>query len=69
MDSYGTPRLLDSAGAYAAQWLGGVITSTPAVAFAEHEFVFVGRGLDNALWLYDGRAGGSGWRSLGGYVL
>jgi hypothetical protein len=69
VDSYGTPRLLDSAGAYAAQWLGGVITSTPAVAFGEHEFVFVGRGLDNALWLFDGRAGGSGWRSLGGYVL
>ena len=69
VDSSGTPRLLDSSGAYAAQWLGGVITSTPAVAFGEHEFVFVGRGLDNALWLYDGRAGGSGWRSLGGYVL
>jgi hypothetical protein len=69
VDQYGTPRLLDSGGSWAGVWLGGVITSTPAVAYTSDEFVFVGRGLDNALWLFDGRAGGSGWRSLGGYVL
>jgi hypothetical protein len=69
VDQYGTPRLLDSGGSYGPAWLGGVITSTPAVAYTDSAFVFVGRGLDNALWLFDGRPGGSGWRSLGGYVL
>jgi hypothetical protein len=66
VNAYGTPRLLESTG---SRYLGGGITSTPVVAYGSDEFVFVGRGLDNALWLYDGRAGGSGWRSPGGYVL
>jgi hypothetical protein len=31
--------------------------------------VVAGRGLDDALWVHDGRSGGSGWRSLGGHLL
>lgn len=66
IDSRGTPRLLRAEPPHP---LGGAITSTPAVQFFGSGFVVAGRGLDNALWLYDGRAGGSGWRSLGGYVV
>jgi hypothetical protein len=66
LDSRSTPRLLEPS---AARSLGGVLTSTPAVQFFGTDFVLVGRALDNALWLYDGRSGGSGWRSLGGYVV
>jgi hypothetical protein len=66
VDSRNTPTLLEPTGSRA---LGGAFRSNPAVKFFGSQFVVVGRGLDNALWLYDGRSGGSGWRSLGGYVL
>ena len=66
LDSRGAPRLLEPTG---ARTLGGALTSTPAVQFFGTQFVVAGRALDNALWVYDGRAGGSGWRSLGGYVV
>jgi hypothetical protein len=66
LDSRNTPKLLEPS---AARSLGGAFTSTPAVEFLGSQFVVVGRGLDNALWLYDGRTGGSGYRSLGGYVV
>ena len=67
VDSRRTPALLEANG---SRSLGGAVTSTPAVQFpGGSDFVLAGRGLDNALWVYDGRAGGTGWRSLGGYVL
>lgn len=66
VDSRGTPKLLESGG---SRSLGGAVTSTPAVQFPGGAVVLAGRGLDNALWLYDGRSGTPGWRSLGGYVL
>ena len=66
LDSRNTPKLLEPSG---ARSLGGAVTSTPAVKFLGSQFVVVGRGLDNALWLYDGRSGARGWRSLGGYVV
>ncbi|WP_369139687.1 M12 family metallo-peptidase [Modestobacter versicolor] len=68
LDSAGTPRLLDAAGR--SQALTGAFTSNPAVQFPSGGFALVGRGMDNALWFYDGRSGGAGgWVSLGGYVL
>jgi hypothetical protein len=66
VDSRGGPRLLE---ATTSRPLGGVVTSTPAVEFPEGDVVVAGRGLDNALWLYDGRSATPGWRSLGGYIL
>ena len=66
VDSRNAPLLLEPTG---SRSLGGAFTSNPAVKFFGTQFVVVGRGLDNALWLYDGRSGGSGWRSLGGYVV
>jgi hypothetical protein len=66
VDSRNAPTLLEPTG---SRSLGGAFTSNPAVQFFGSQFVVVGRGLDNALWLYDGRSGGSGWRSLGGYVV
>jgi hypothetical protein len=58
---------------YRSGWgwaLGGAFTSTPAVEHVgSNNYVLVGRGLDNALWIYDARSGPWGWRSLGGYVL
>lgn len=67
LDRSGTPNLLEPGG---ARSLGGVVTSAPAVEFlGGDDFVVAGRGLDNALWVHDGRSGASGWRSLGGYLL
>ena len=66
VDSRSAPTLLEPTG---SRSLGGAFTSNPAVKFFGSQFVVAGRGLDNSLWLYDGRSGGSGWRSLGGYVV
>ena len=64
LDSRASPLVLDGAGA--VQPIGGGLTSTPAVESAGGGFLVAGRGGDNALWVYDGRPGGSGWLSLGG---
>jgi hypothetical protein len=67
LDSRRAPNLLEPQG---ARSLGGVVTSAPAVEFfGGTDFVVAGRGLDDALWVHDGRSGGSGWRSLGGRLL
>jgi hypothetical protein len=66
LDSANAPRMLEPA---SARSLGGALTSTPAVQFPGGEYVVAGRGTDGSLWLYDGRTGGSGWRSLGGYIV
>jgi hypothetical protein len=67
LDSRRAPNLLEPQG---ARSLGGVVTSAPAVEFfGGTDFVVAGRGLDDALWVHDGRSGGSGWRSLGGHLL
>lgn len=66
VNSLGWPLIVDS---HAYWFIGGVVTSTPAVAFSGAQFVLVGRGTDGALWLYDGRGRDAGWHSLGGYIL
>lgn len=63
----GRPDLLVSASTWA---FGGGTTSTPAFEYIDGGgAVMVVRGLDNALWVHDGSAGGTGWTSLGGYVV
>ena len=65
VDSRGAPAVLQGSQVTS---FGGALTSTPAVSFSGGGYLVAGRGTDNALWIYDGRTGGSGWRSLGGAV-
>jgi glucose/arabinose dehydrogenase len=46
--------------------VGGLVTGAMAVAERPGSYAVVGRGQDNALWVFDGRPGHYGWSKVGG---
>ena len=51
------------------QALGGDLTGAPAVAQRpDGSWLIMGRSLDNALWVYDGRPGKQTWSKVGGIL-
>ena len=68
-----TPAVTDSDGGAAVtgggstDYPGGILLGSPALTTpGASEFAVLGRGVNNALWVYDARRPAAAWRNLGG---